>query len=157
MKLSLPDCNETKLFRQLVAKVKSDPTLSRVVKRWFVFQGDKDEDRQVQDRDYPYIALAATADGADTVTEGMSTSPMHIQIEAGVNGTNSDDIMNLWEAIRNAFFPGDGTVQTIMTANQATGLKLVRAPYTSVPAPGGGKMLLAKGMVSAEMWTQTRT
>ncbi len=157
MGLPITDCLEKKLYRALIAHLQADPTLLRVIKRWLVWKGDKDEDRQVEIKDLPYISITPSAGNANAETEGSSTSPLHLEIQVMTAGTNVDDLLNLWDAVRAALFPGDNTIQPLLTTNQAEGLTLVRAGYTPATLADGVRILVGSGELSANIWVQTRT
>lgn len=157
VRLALKDCNETLLRRQVLAKIKADPTLARVVKRWILFTGQNNELAEPVLADCPYIGIWPSGGRAEPATERTTKSPMNLEVYIGVAGTDMDDAMNLWDAFRNACYPGDKSMQAIITGHQGETLVLEQAPYAAVPLDGGTGMLIAKGLLSIRMYTQTAT
>ena len=124
-KLALPDGQRTKVFRYLVNWLKNDPVLGRVIRSdaWQDFSGNPSDPAPQSPLQAPTIRLSpAPAPLSWTSVESM-ISPLYINIECLIAGVNADDILNLQEAIENAFYPTDATRQALL---QNT---LVGAPY----------------------------
>jgi hypothetical protein len=121
--LDLDMAPETKMFRALVRVLTEDETLARVVRTWQVADGEGDE-KPIAETVLPAIKLVpdpATIKlvGPEDYDEGLS-----VLIDFVVAGTNADDRLNLWSAIRAALQPqkaidfgdnSDGTATTATT------------------------------------------
>lgn len=155
-KLSLKESNEAKLFRGLVARLKNDPDLKRVVKRWCVFDGSQNELREPTDSDYPFVMISPSGERGETVTQNSTLTTMKIEISLFTAGTNVDDPMNLWSALRSAIWAGDNTLQALQNECLCEKLSLDQPVYQARALDSGSNVLVATGSISANLRTKTR-
>lgn len=148
MKLQLKDSNSTLLFRAIEKMVKSDPTLARVVKTWCTFNGDVNEVFDPSDKHAPYVRLTPSSSFAHQITEQSAESPFIVEVYLLTNGTNSDDISNLWSAFQRAIFPGDNSAISLIQQFNAYGMVLRKAGYGPVKLEGG-RMMACVGAIEA--------
>jgi hypothetical protein len=148
----------TTVFRAVEKKLRAFPELKTVVKTWNTWTGEvggRDGDvLEPATQHLPHLRMSLIPLPSHRITEGSDDSPVLIKIEAFVNGTNYDDIINLWGAVRRAVFSGDGTLQAIGQANNVTGVSL------GVPGIGhetleDGLILGAVGTLRISLWTDT--
>jgi hypothetical protein len=109
-KLALPEHARTSLFRAIVARLRANPDLRRVVVSWKVFDGSEGDAAPFTLTQLPGVKVYLGHAAAAPATNVRSLSPMTILVELAVAGTNQDDVTNLWGAIEAAVFPGDGTM-----------------------------------------------
>jgi hypothetical protein len=153
--LKLPQSQESLFYRGMVARLQADPTLKRVVKKWFVF-GDECQVVQPNTASFPMIALAPTAEHAEPITEGSTESPMSIDIVVYINGLDVDDLLNLWGAIRSAIWTGDGSLKTLMNDSNCTGVFLSKPAYQAAYPKTGDNYLVGEGSVIGRLRVPTR-
>jgi hypothetical protein len=152
--LKLPVSLETKFYRGMVSRLQNDPVLRAVVKKWVIF-GDCSIS-QPATGDFPLVALAPSGERANTITEGSTDSPMSVDIVVYVNGTNVDDLLNMWGAIRAAIWTGDGSLQPLMTASNCAGVVLERPAYYAAYPKTGENYLVGEGSVIGRLRVPTR-
>ena len=139
-KLALNDCLQTQVFRKIVAIYRDNPILRRTIKptSWFVWDGrtDMKDDPFIQGN-LPAIRLTPAAQPARPLTNVRFEINFLIRQEIGVPGLNMDDALNLWFAIHNTIFTGDGS-RAALAALQTLSL--------SATPPGQNVIQIALGM-----------
>jgi hypothetical protein len=103
-KLDLPTGRRTNLFRAVVAKLRADPDLARVVRTWKAFEGRPDDAADLTIAQMPGVTCYYGQHAAQQVTTGRSLAHIPLVIEVWVAGTDQDDLTNLWEAIEGCLF-----------------------------------------------------
>ncbi|MHC5536645.1 hypothetical protein ACYOEI_00040 [Singulisphaera rosea] len=155
-KLPLDDSNETKFYCDLVTKLKTDSNLSRVIKKWCVYSGDNSEIAEPTSSDLPYLRIAPSSDYAETTTETRSQAPMTLDVGLIVEGTRAGDILNLWNAVRKAIFPGDQSMQALLNKYSAAALTLHQPAYgVGTIGKNASQMLVASGSLSVKFTVGT--
>lgn len=153
--LDLPQCSETSLYRAIIALLQNDPNLSRVVKTWVAWTGDRDEAQPPNLNRLPYLAIEPVADPSEVQTLGITEAPLTLAIHLVVDGTNVDDVFNLWDAIRACLFPGDSSMQqNILQPNAAYALRLTRSGF-AVGRVEDKQVLTATGLITLRMQKHT--
>lgn len=148
-KLHLPDSEETTAFRFIEKVLRNDPDLKRVVKQWVTWTGDAIDVLEPTFASCPYVMLSPGPTATDWETESQHKSPLIITIMAAVAGSNADQLMNLWAAIRRALFPRDEAAYEAVRAASAAA-KIVK-PTLTLAGYGTGideskmRMLIARG------------
>lgn len=124
--LPLDMSRETKMFRAFVRLLQSDETLSNLGLTWQVSDGSEGDGLPFTQVQCPAIRLipdlaAMKLKSVEDYDEGLL-----IAIDFGVAGTNADDRLNLWAAIRAALQSqntitigdlSDGSDSTAITVN----------------------------------------
>lgn len=115
-KLPLPDGQRTKVFRFIVNWLKNDPTLGRVIRAdaWQDFSGNPNDPGPQSPLQAPTIRLSPAPTALAWTSVESMISPLYINIECLVQGVHADDVLNLQEAIENAFYPADPTRQALL-------------------------------------------
>jgi hypothetical protein len=129
MSLDLDPANETKVFRRLVAILQADPTLARLVRprSWFTWTGDPNEGAEFASGEAPAFRLTPDPGGDAWFGPEAMINYLMVNVEIYLQGTNADDLMNLWGAVRRAFYPRDHAAQlaiqrSLRDAGAETGL-----------------------------------
>jgi hypothetical protein len=114
-KLDLDDCPRTKVFRQVDAILRADPTLRRVFgaeggRRFLSWEGDPVRDaKPLDDKSAPAIRITPAAMGEDGwYSPEAQMGDLAIEVEILLRGTNVDDLMNVWWAVQRAIYPKSG-------------------------------------------------
>jgi len=104
--LPLPDAEETIAFRAVAAVLRDDSTLQAcnvTFRAWEGNVGDLDEPAVAN---CPYMRLTPAAGNSGWINEGQHELSLDVTIEAAVVGSDVDQLLNLWAAIRRALWPG---------------------------------------------------
>lgn len=133
--LDLPKSAYTKIYRAIEDQLKSDPVLQRVVKTWNIFQGKTQDFQAPSISQYPAIALLVSSSGMSPWSQATNEETMVIDIEIAVNGTDQDDLLNLWWAVQKALKPSTEGRKRLVAA-------LKDDPCTNVVFEGFGKSAL---------------
>ncbi len=151
-RLPLNPAPETIAFRAVDAVLRADPDLKRVVKTIMSWQGDALDDARPTLNLVPWLRITPVAGPAAWETEGQHRMPMAVEFELAVQGTCSDQIMNLWSAVRSALFPTDPTKRAAVRAAM-NGASITRGEFTACAYgihkdEDNAKMLLASGSLN---------
>ncbi len=133
--LELPKSAYTKLYRAVEKQLKADPALQKVVKSWNVFQGKTQDFQTPSISQYPSVALLVSSSGMSPFSQASNEETMVIDLEMAVNGTDQDDLLNLWWAIQKALRPSTEGRKALIAA-------LKDDPCTTVVFEGFGKSAL---------------
>lgn len=160
-KLPLPDGVRTKVFRAFVNLLRHDPVLKRTIKplSWYVWDGRPDpKPGTFASGELPAIRLTPLWQHATPETLTRQSSPLSIQIDIAVDGTNIDDALNLWEAIEAVVFTGDGSARALSALraaapapNNVLSLRLVNPAITPTPAGLVDNLILCEGHILIEL------
>lgn len=104
MSLNLPKSPYTAIFRQVVEIIKTSPLLG-CVKSWKEFVGRPDDFQPPPVSAYPSIAIQVSSSGMTPWSQAASEETMIISFEIAVNGTDVDDLLNLWWAVQKSLKP----------------------------------------------------
>jgi hypothetical protein len=147
--LALPTGAETAAFRAVETVLKSDITLGRVVKAWRTWTGDINDILAPTFATCPYIQLSPAPAAGRWETEQQTRSPMVINITVATAGSDANQILNFWGAIRSALYPSDmtrnGKVLSIVQTAKITKSTLTLAAYGFKVTNDGLRMMVAKG------------
>jgi hypothetical protein len=116
------------VFRLFESTLKADETLRRIFKTWRSWEGIPEDRLEVDVSQCPAIRLTAV-EGPDARfgPEGFR-GDLRVTIEIAVPGTDLDDLMDVYWAVRRAIYPTD------QAARQAISKALVDAgSYTGEP------------------------
>ncbi len=148
-RLPLPDSAETLALRAVIRVLRSDPTLESVVRSWCVWDGS---DADLMDRTkagYPHVAVTPQPGSTSWAEESQHRSDVVLAIETFVSGTNADDSLNLWGAIRRALFPPLGSARRAAVAAQLAPLvhngELIRQPFQFADPSGAAENQVSYG------------
>jgi hypothetical protein len=111
-KLALRDGLRTLVFRKIVALFQANEILKRTIKpsSWYVWNGRVDQKAGTfATGELPALRLTPISIPAEPLTNVRWQSSWTLRIETAVSGTNMDDAFNLWDAIHNVIFTGDGS------------------------------------------------
>jgi hypothetical protein len=113
-KLPLPQSDRARVFRKVVALLRTDPILKRTIRpaSWYVWDGRPDQKAGVfASGELPALRITPRALPATPETVTRQSSPMGLAVELATDGTDIDDAMNLWAAVEAVLFPGDGSLK----------------------------------------------
>ena len=133
--------------------LRSDPVLSRVVNKqgWYSWTGHAQDDGDPNLSNCPWLRITPQAGESDWETEGQHKFPLLIGIELATAGTNSDQITNLWNAVRLALFPQDPAarlaVRQKMNDAGITKAKLTKPAFGVKKDQAQNKLTLAGGVL----------
>ncbi len=155
----------TLAFRNFVKILQRNGRLSALIKknRWNVRSGGTCELKAFGVGECPYIILTPEPGASGWGVMGNSAAqhlfPIEIRIETGVEGTNSDDSMNLWGLIRDAMFPAAGTddaaeALALRTAGNISRIEVVRPAWSGTPE-GDVQMIKSSGLVLLHVYIGT--
>jgi hypothetical protein len=103
--LPLKEGIRTRIFKSFVDHLKSDPTLSNVVKSWDDYSGHAEDFLNVPLERCPAIRFTISAAPMAPESYVSHSASFSINIELIVAGTNQFDMINLWEAVEVACLP----------------------------------------------------
>ncbi len=148
-KLALPDCAEVLAFRAVETVLSTDPTLSRVTRYFNAWTGDAADVLPPTFALCPYLQIAPAPLASDWEAEGLHKVPMAISLLCVVAGSNRDQLMNYWAAIRRALWPQDpdrfAAVRQVVQDARITRPVLQAQAYGVKVDEAGARMLVAEG------------
>lgn len=151
LSLALPTAPHTAIYRAAVNILRSDPTL-RVVHTWRTWVGGPTDVQPISPNLCPAIGLFP-AEGPDSFygPSGFRGN-LVITVVVAVTGTNVDNLMNLYHAVRKAFYPEEAAARTVIRkALLAAGCLnedqplFTQTAYGVEPVTEGLPMLLGQG------------
>lgn len=164
LKLAIPNCNRTNVYRALVQVLQTNATLKSVVKTWRTWTGDPNDTLAPDNKQTPWIRITPVGQPASPETEVHTTSPFVLRLDVVVNGTNMDDLLNLNEAIERAIFDDQTSLLAKLNAAcDTTKSGSVIQVLLKAPAIGtgqdvsGSQMLVATFEIVVKMLVRTRT
>lgn len=101
-RLPLPDYPWTTAYDALIAVLKEDPELRRVMKTWWTWEGTGFDLETPTAAHAPYAVLTPAPSPIRTETEGDQMVTFRVRAEFVALGTNARDLMNLWGAFQEA-------------------------------------------------------
>lgn len=152
--LALPDVPPVTLFRAIDDILRADPTIKAVIKgpeSFRSWQGKPSDKNELAVTQAPAIRLSIASGREDYWYPGSSKANLRIQVEALVTGTCSDDVHNLFGAIRRALTPQPQTAllalhQKLKAAGAATGLVFFVWPQVATNDADAGFQLAIGGI-----------
>jgi hypothetical protein len=152
MRLAIPDCNESLIYTALCQRLKNDPILKRVVGQWYFWDGILDN---ASINTLPYVALEPNASN-DAVQEtyDKTSAMLRLDVNVVVEGVDARDLYNLWSATQKVLFPGDGTLLSLLSTNNAVAMWLERPAY-GIGNVEGTRNMTAQATVVVRMLTTT--
>lgn len=153
--LELPQCPQIAIYRAAVRLVRDNRTLSRVVRRWVVWDGSDDDLAQPTPDQCPWVELAPSIAADEHRGPADFESDLIIRLSVATAGTRSDDLINLYHALRRAFYPKDATERAaahvkLIDAGALTGEALFDSPSLGVldgDEDDGAPMLAGRGTI----------
>lgn len=158
-KLALPDAEETLAFRAAERILRTDPTLSRVVRSWNAWDGSPGDVLEPTFSTCPYLRLAPMPTGSAWQTEGQHRMPVLVGIQVAVAGSNADQLVNLWAAVRRALWPSDparmATVRQIADAAKVVRPVMTLCGYGVRAEERGHRLMMAEGTLELLLHVNT--
>lgn len=148
-RLPLKDSPETLVLRAVIRVLKTDPVLMSAVKSWCVWDGSSNDAADRTKAGYPHVSIVPQPGETGWQEESMHRSHLTVAIETFVAGTNADDMLNLWSAIRQAIFPALGStrraeVVAVMGPIAVNG-ELIQQPYQFADPSGSAENQVSYG------------
>jgi hypothetical protein len=106
-KLNLPDGAETLAFRAVERVLATDPLLSSAVRTLVAWRGEAADLLEPAFATCPFVKLSPAPAASAWETEGLHRAPLVVAIDLAVAGTDVDQLLNLWAAVRLALWPPD--------------------------------------------------
>lgn len=103
----LPRGNRSQVFRRICQQLMTDPVLASVVKAWDVFAGESADQMPGNIMECPYIKLLPRLGTVGWYSPDAQMGPLEIQVQAGVDGLDAADCLDLWDAFERAVYPYD--------------------------------------------------
>ena len=159
--LVLPKAQETAIFRTVEHVLARDPLLSSHVNTFLAMRGEDQDFFEPAVSLCPYLEIAPWPTESGWLTEGQHESPLTVRIMCAVKGTNSDNLMNFWAAVRAALFPQVQPQRGLVIAQfVAIGVGVSRPTirlnaYGATKDKEGLRMCIADGTVT--FWTAINT
>jgi hypothetical protein len=107
-------CPEARVLRALQSVLATDPLLQSVSLKIHAWEDERsaldeplDADPPNPTTDLPLLRMAPTSNPGRWETEGQHRSTFSVDLTLYVAGTHADDTLNLWHAVRLAFYPQD--------------------------------------------------
>jgi hypothetical protein len=151
-KLKLPNVAEQLAFRCVDQILRSDPILQTTVKAWRSWRGDPEDILDPTFATCPYLRISPAPGTSRWETEQQHRMPINISIQAAVAGSDADQLMNFWGAIRGALYPNNSisqarltTVMNMVNAANIAKSQLTMSGYGVMVTNEGLRMLIAKG------------
>jgi hypothetical protein len=104
----LPQGNRSKVFRRICQQLRTDPVLSTVVTNWDTYAGESADQMPGNIMQCPYIKLLPLLGSVGWYAPDAQMGPLDIQIQAGVDGLDAADCLDLWDAFERAIYPYQG-------------------------------------------------
>lgn len=97
----------SKVFREVEAVLKADPTLKSVIPlgNWNTWDGKATDKQNPSRQDSPTISLDIDASQVRFWTPSSFVSDLFINIKIGIDSLDLEDASDLWEAVEDAFYP----------------------------------------------------
>ena len=135
--LSLNPAPETKILRAFEAILKADPTLKRVVKVWRTWRERPGQNppfgiAQVPDGQAA-IRITPTAGPDEWKFPGAFKGAIYLHFELLVKGGDADDPLNLWNAVKQAFYVPDNPAAQNANWNTLQAAGAYTLPIFSAP------------------------
>jgi hypothetical protein len=150
-KLKLPDAPETLAFRAVVRVLKTDPTLRGVGLKLRAWEdSDKDLVKPTLD-EMPCLILTPNLQASGWWSESQQRTDLLVDLELWMAGTNADDALNLFGAIRGAFWPTSdparrAVVAAIMDAVCLNG-QIQSSSFEPATVNNSARALVARGAI----------
>ena len=103
----LPEAVEVTLFRILDQTIRADPITRDQVKVFRSWEGKADDKTPPSTDQAPWVRLSMKGSAEKWWSSDSQTGALTVLVEIFVTGTCSDDIANLWFAIKRSLYPQD--------------------------------------------------
>ncbi len=158
-KLDLPDSEETIAFRAVERILRNDPTLKRTLRHFHAWRGEQDDVLFPSPATCPELTIAPRPQASAWEAEGLHKMPFTIGFTLSVNGTNVDQLMNLWGAVRRALWPRDpvqmAAVRQIVVDAHITRPTLTLSGFGVQLQDRGARVLIAQGQLNVLLLVST--
>lgn len=148
-KLPLPDSEETIAFRAIDKVLKHDIVLKSIVKTYNSYTGDPLDIITPTAAMTPYVQIAPKPMSGRWESEGQHRLPFAVLITCAVDGTNVDQLMNLFGCVRRALWPKDpakmASVRAILAHAGITKGTLTMGGYGVIPVEKGSHVIGGQG------------
>lgn len=106
-RLRVPTSRRSALYREIVRRLKADPTLARVVKTWRVWDGTATTDDEPTASACPYVRVTPYGAGGANRDNISQSGTLRFELEVCAAGLNAEDVFDLWNCVENVVFPRD--------------------------------------------------
>lgn len=119
---AFPKGKRRQLWDAVIARVKGDPVIKRCVQTLVILDGtDKAWQKDWTLAELPGLAVSAFGQGSRWNATRDFKAPIVFTFELAIASTAYPDLLDFWESIETAFFPGSpghgsGTIQDTMRA-----------------------------------------
>jgi hypothetical protein len=162
-RLKIPQSRHTTAFREIEQVLRSNPTLSKVVKTWKTWRGTANSNDRagISVGLLPWVKLTPNVGPQSWATNRQQESQLNVQVEIATDGTCVDDPLDLWDAMRRALFPVDNDEgatmrQRLKDAGAHSGVvTLSQVPYDPTPEAEASDILVARGTITLNVRVDT--
>jgi hypothetical protein len=150
------------VMRQIETILKTNPTLKRVVKTWRTWKEKPGQNAPFgTDSDLPAVRITPVSGPDIWRFPDAMVGPLYLNFEMLLQGSELEDVFNLWYALCNAIYPGSSAtpstqtnISALQTAGANTGLVEFSSPAFD-PSPDGS-MWLAQGQMKIDVRLQLK-
>jgi hypothetical protein len=109
--LGIPDGIRSTVYMVVIDTLKQDPTLQAIIHPdgWRTYSNEDGDDAPPSTDTLPSIEILPFGAAAQPGSIVTQQSPLLLQVSVATAGLDVRDLLNLWEAVEAALFPGDGT------------------------------------------------
>lgn len=157
--LDVPASPRTRVFRELVAILREDPLLSRVIRKDALrtWDGSPLDAKDFTIEHAPALRLTPVTSGDDFATPDSMKGGLLINCEILLRGTRVDDLADFWWAVCKAVYPDDLLTRNaialrLQNAGARSGLVLFSQPAMD-PDPDG---VFVMGMAQIKIDIESR-
>lgn len=156
-KLDLNTSPRTAVFRKLVSLIRNDATIKRVLSKpaqLRAWEGLPQDAEPLSPAFAPCVRLTPTTGPDQFWSPGATKGALFVQVELIVQGTDADDLMNLWWAVVRAIYPAaqsatNANVQALQKAGAYSGLAEFSLP--AMEADPENNYFAAAGQIRIEV------
>jgi hypothetical protein len=112
-KSPFPECMPTKVWRQIIRSLRSDPVLKRGVDTWQIWSGEEEDTAEPTESNLPLLRITSGNIQGQWNDENSHQYTWQIKIEIGVEGTDETHLLDFWDAIRAALFTGNTVLNAL--------------------------------------------
>lgn len=169
--LDLDDSAWIAVFRQLVAILKADPVVSRIVRAdaWQTWDGDEASQGPLPPNCAVAVRVSPTTTFDGWYSPEATIKPLNVNIDYDIQSTCINDPHNFWQAVCRAFYPPDdptlpnppdprnAILQRLTDAGATTGVITAAGPNCLVDEKDAPGFFTCRGILRLDVWNRLNT